>query len=57
MFDTQYKNRKDWKNPYFGAKRFDSSCRNHGSCSYCLDNRTHKDKRREPIIDEDIISL
>ena len=28
------------KAPYTGSKRFDKTCRNHGSCSYCRDNRT-----------------
>lgn len=49
MFDKTYKNRKDWRKPYFGAKRFDRSCRNNGSCPYCQGNRMHKNKRRSPI--------
>jgi len=28
------------KAPYTGSKRFDKTCRNHGSCSYCRNNRT-----------------
>ena len=28
------------KSPYTGSKRFDKTCRNHGSCPYCRDNRT-----------------
>ena len=28
------------KAPYTGSKRFDKTCRNHGSCPYCRDNRT-----------------
>lgn len=28
----------------FDSRRFDWSCRNHGSCSYCKDNRTFFDK-------------
>jgi hypothetical protein len=31
-FDKNYPNRKDKRKPYYGSKRFDASCRNHGSC-------------------------
>lgn len=27
--------------PYRKSKRFDKTCRNHGSCPYCRDNRLH----------------
>ena len=37
------------KAPYTGSKRFDKTCRNHGSCSYCRDNRTFE--RAEPVPD------
>jgi len=36
------------KHGYSGSKRFDKSCRNHGSCPACRGKRTHKNKRREP---------
>lgn len=29
------------KRPYTKSKRFDKTCRNHGSCPYCEGNRTH----------------
>lgn len=50
-FDTQYKNRKDWRKPYRKSKLFDRSCRNHGSCKYCENNRLFSSKRREPLVD------
>jgi len=31
---------RTYKKAYTGSKRFDSSCRNHGSCPYCKANRT-----------------
>lgn len=31
-FNKPYPNRKDKRKPYYGSKRFDKSCRNHGSC-------------------------
>jgi len=30
------------KKPYTKSKRFDSTCRSHGGCPYCLSNRMHK---------------
>lgn len=32
---------KTCKRPYTGSKRFAHSCRNHGSCGYCRDQRTY----------------
>lgn len=29
------------KQPYTKSKRFDKTCRNHGSCPYCKENRLH----------------
>lgn len=41
-FDKDYPNRKDHRKPYLkGSKRFDLSCRCHGSCTWCLSNRIH----------------
>jgi hypothetical protein len=46
-FDNEYLNRKDRRQPYRGSKAMDASCRNHGSCPYCENNRKHADERRE----------
>lgn len=32
--------KKEKRQSYRGAKSFDTSCRNHGSCNYCKNNRT-----------------
>ena len=32
---------KSHRKPYRRSKRFDQTCRNHGSCSYCRNNRLH----------------
>lgn len=37
---------KNKRKPYRGSKAFDTTCRNHGSCSYCRNNRLHSSKRR-----------
>ena len=34
------------KQAYRKSRRFDRSCRNHGSCSYCQDNRHHSNNKR-----------
>lgn len=34
------------KSPYTGSKRVDTSCRCHGSCGWCNNNRLHFDRRR-----------
>lgn len=35
------------KQPYTKSKRFDPSCRNHGSCTWCVGNRTHSSVKRQ----------
>lgn len=37
--------KKEKRKAYRGSKRFDHSCRNHGSCGYCESNRTIFDKK------------
>ena len=46
-FDNNYPNRKDKRKQYRGSKNFDRSCRNHGSCDYCKNNRLYKNKVKE----------
>lgn len=41
------KHRKEKRKPYRGSKRFDASCRNHGSCPWCEKNRLHKKLQEE----------
>lgn len=38
---------KEHRKPYRGAKAIDRTCRNHGSCEWCKENRTHKNDKRE----------
>lgn len=37
------------KKPYRKSRAFDKTCRNRGSCPYCRSNRTHANRKREPI--------
>ena len=40
-------NGKEHRKPYWGAKAIDRTCRNHGGCEWCRENRTHKNDKRE----------
>ena len=41
------KSGKEHRKNYRGAKAIDKSCRNHGSCFHCKNNRLHKFKKLE----------
>ena len=43
--DKAIKYKKEKREPYRKSKRWDRSCRNHGSCGYCESNRTIQSKR------------
>ena len=47
---------KEHRKPYRGAKAFDRTCRNHGTCPWCEENRKHKfrDKHLPEKQDEDV---
>jgi hypothetical protein len=51
-FDNVHPNRKDWRKPYHGSKRFDRSCRCGGNCGWCEGNRTIRDKKLRQIVEE-----
>lgn len=38
---------KEKRKQYYGSKRFDRTCRNHGSCKWCEGNRAYKNKKNE----------
>lgn len=38
---------KEHRKPYYKSGRFDRTCRCHGSCPYCQNNRFHKTKIKE----------
>lgn len=40
---------KEYRKKYYGSKSFDWTCRNHGSCKYCEENRTARNKRQSDI--------
>lgn len=42
------------KRAYSGSKRFDTSCRCHGSCEYCRNNRLHSTQQRRSMANEQL---
>lgn len=38
---------KEHRKPYKGSKAADKTCRNHGSCSYCSNNRLYSRRKSE----------
>jgi len=45
--DKAIKHGKEKRKPYRGAKAVDHTCRNHGSCKYCEQNRTYSNRKKE----------
>lgn len=43
--DLAIQSGKEKRRPYRGGKAVDCSCRNHGSCPWCRDNRTFFDRK------------
>lgn len=37
---------KEHRKEYLGQKAFDPTCRNHGSCKYCRNNRLYTRKKQ-----------
>ena len=47
---------KERRKPYIGSKSIDATCRNHGACQWCAENRRHKFRDRKPLITDDEIN-
>lgn len=45
---------KEHRKKYYDSRRFDSTCRNHGSCDHCKHNRLHKFKKGQIDSDEEL---
>lgn len=43
---------KEYRKQYIGAKAVDCTCRNHGSCAWCRENRLHGTNRRKQAMEE-----
>jgi hypothetical protein len=45
--DKAIKHKKEHRKSYYKSDKFDKTCRPHGGCPYCKNNRMHKHRRRE----------
>lgn len=50
--DKAVRHKKEKRQPYRKAKAVDSSCRNHGGCPWCENNRMYHDRKAELSADE-----
>jgi len=50
-FTEKYFGKGEHRKPHKGSKRFDHTCRNHGTCGYCQGNRTYFDKKYRDAAD------
>lgn len=44
--EKSIKHGKEKREPYRGSKACDKTCRNHGSCDYCRNNRLFDTKKK-----------
>ena len=52
--DKSIQSGKEHRKPYRGGKAIDKTCRNHGGCDWCLENRTHKYDIRELSMEQEL---
>lgn len=52
--DKAIQHGKEKRKPYRKSKSFDVTCRNHGSCRCCENNRRHKFIKKEEVAEEEI---
>lgn len=43
--DKAIEHKKEKRKIYYGSKAIDCTCRNHGSCTRCLGNRTYQQQK------------
>lgn len=51
--DKAIQHGKEHRKPYTGGKAIDKTCRNHGGCTWCEENRKYKNiKRLQKALDK-----
>lgn len=51
--DKAIEHGKEHRKQYYGSKAIDATCRNHGGCQWCEENRKHKFRDKHPPNDDD----
>lgn len=51
--DKAIEHGKERRKPYYGSKAIDYTCRNHGGCTWCEENRKHKFRDKRPPMREE----
>lgn len=54
MLDKAIEHKKEHRKPFYGSKAIDRTCRNHGSCAYCMSNRLYNRKKIEKKFEKDL---
>ncbi len=44
--DKAIAHNKEHRKIYYGSKSIDKTCRNHGTCIYCQNNRLYKNQKK-----------
>ena len=48
------KHGKEHRKSYYGAKAVDQTCRNHGSCPWCMGNRLYHGRKLEQAASDSV---
>lgn len=54
MLDKAIQHGKEYRKQYTGSKLCDRTCRNHGSCDWCVGNRTFADTRKRWWVEQEL---
>lgn len=52
--DKAIEHGKEKRKPYYRAGKYDPTCRPNGGCSWCENNRHHKNKKKECACKEEL---
>lgn len=52
--DQAIEHKKEKRKPYFGSKAIDPTCRNHGGCPWCEENRKYHDNKEQERCEQEL---
>lgn len=53
--DKAIEHKKEHRKSYYGSKSIDRSCRNHGGCPWCEENRKYKYRKKEESVKDALV--